>query len=233
MTSTLAPPPPPAFVTPPAPGGRRAGRRAISRWAWRLLRREWRQQFLVLALLAVAVASTIVGLGLVVNVQTSEQALAGTANTRIDIANPGQQASADIAAARQAFGAVEAIEHANIPVPGSVNPVDLRAQDPHGEYGAPMLHLVSGSYPSGAGQVAMTSAVAATFRLAIGDSWPVNGRTLRVVGIVENPKNLQDAFALMAPGQISSPSSLTLLMDSSGSAAGRFRSAERHRCGDQ
>jgi len=222
MTSTLAPPPPPIFVTPPAPGRRRAGRRAISRWAWRLLRREWRQQFLVIALLAVAVASTIVGLGLVVNVQSSEQALAGTANTRIDIADPGQQAAADVAAAKQAFGTVEAIEHANIPVPGSVNPVDLRAQDPHGEYGAPMLHLVSGSYPSGAGQVAMTSAVAATFRLAIGDSWPVNGRTLRVVGIVENPKNLQDAFALMAPGQISSPSSLTLLMDSSGSAVARF-----------
>src|SRR5690349_8305209 len=222
MTSTLAPPPPPVFVTPPAPGGRRAGRRAISRWAWRLLRREWRQQFLVIALLAVAVASTIVGLGLVVNVQSSEQALAGTANTRIDIADPGQQAAADVAAAKQAFGTVEAIEHANIPVPGSVNPVDLRAQDPHGVYGAPMLRLVSGSYPSGAGQIAMTAAVAATFRLAIGDSWPVNGRTLRVVGIVENPKNLQDAFALMAPGQISSPSSLTLLMDSSGSVAGRF-----------
>jgi putative ABC transport system permease protein len=222
MTSTLAPPPPPAFVTPPAPGGRRAARRAISRWAWRLLRREWRQQFLVLTLLAVAVAATTVGLGLVVNVQSSDEALTGTANTRIDIANPGQQVSADIAAARQAFGTVEAIEHENIPVPGSVNPVGLRAQDPHGVYGAPMLRLVSGSYPSGAGQVAMTSAVAATFRLAIGDSWPVNGRTLRVVGIVENPKNLQDAFALVAPGQISSPSSLTLLMDSSGSVAGRF-----------
>jgi hypothetical protein len=40
--------------------------------------------------------------------------------------------SADIAAARQAFGTVEAIEHENIRVPGSVNPVDLRAQDPHG-----------------------------------------------------------------------------------------------------
>ena len=223
MTSTLAPPPPPAVVTPTAPGGRRAARRAISRWAWRLLRREWRQQFLVLALLAVAVAATTVGLGLVVNVQSSEEAVAGTANTRIDIANPGQEVSADIAAARQTFGTVEAIEHENISVPGSVNPVDLRAEDPHGAYGAPMLRLVSGSYPSGAGQVAMTSGVAATFRLAIGDSWPVNGRTLRVVGIVENPKDLQDAFALVAPGQISSPSSLTLLTDSSGSVADRFQ----------
>src|SRR5262249_15260452 len=38
------------------------------------------------------------------------------------------------------------------------------------------------------------------------------------VGMVENPKNLQDAFALVPPGQIRSPSSLTLLTDASASA---------------
>src|SRR6266536_2021851 len=120
MTTVVAPPPPPAPVVKRRRGGRGAGRRAISRWAWRLLRREWRQQVLVLSLIIVAVAATTVGLGLVVNVQPSNQALLGTANTRIDIANPGQYVSADIAAARQAFGSVEVIEHDNIPVPGSV-----------------------------------------------------------------------------------------------------------------
>jgi putative ABC transport system permease protein len=220
MTTTLTRPAP---VAPrPTPGGRRTARRAITRWAWRLLRREWRQQLLVLALLTVAVAATTVGLGLVVNVESSDQALLGTATTRIDLIRPGGNVSADIAAARQAFGSVEAIEHATIPVPGSVTPVDLRAQDPHGVYGAPMLHLVSGSYPSGTGQVAVTRSVASIFSLTIGDSWRVNGRTLRVVGIVENPKNLQDAFALVAPGQITSPSSLTLLTDAGGKAASQF-----------
>ncbi|HEY6309711.1 MAG TPA: hypothetical protein VIY52_02740 [Streptosporangiaceae bacterium] len=34
-------------------------RRAVIRWAWRLFRREWRQQLLVLGLLTVAVAATI------------------------------------------------------------------------------------------------------------------------------------------------------------------------------
>jgi putative ABC transport system permease protein len=220
MTTTLTRPAP---VAPrPGPGGRRTARRAITRWAWRLLRREWRQQLLVLALLTVAVAATTVGLGVVVNVESSDQALLGTATTRIDIANPDGHVSADIAAARQAFGTVEAIEHANIPVPGSITPVDLRAQDPHGVYGAPMLHLVSGSYPSGTGQVAVTNAVAATFSLAIGDTWRVNGHPLRIVGIVENPKNLQDAFALVPPGQIASPSSLTLLTNATGSALEQF-----------
>jgi putative ABC transport system permease protein len=222
MTSTLAPPAPSAPVRPPSSGNRRAPRRAIRRWAWRLLRREWRQQVLVLSLIIVAVAATTVGLGLVVNVQSSDQALLGTARTRIDIANPGRHVAAEIAAARQAFGTVEAIEHESVPVPGSVTPVDLRAQDPHGHFGAAMLHLVSGSYPSVAGQVAVTSGVATTFDLKIDDSWTANGRTLRVVGIVENPKNLQDTFALVPPGQIRSPSGLTLLTDASGSAASNF-----------
>ena len=226
MTTTLAAPPPSAPVAPPPPRSRRVARRAIRRWAWRLLRREWRQQTLVLSLIVVAVAATTVGLGLVVNVQSTDQALMGTASTRIDITYPAGHAGSDIGAARQALGSVEAIEHENVPVPGSVTPVDLRAQDPHGVFGAAMLHLVSGSYPRGAGQVGVTSAVASTFNLKIGDDWSVNGRRLRVVGVVENPKNLQDAFALVAPGQIRSPSSLTLLTDASNSAVTNFRAPD-------
>ena len=42
-----------------ADNGGVAARRAVVRWAWRLFRREWRQQFLVLALLAVAVARSL------------------------------------------------------------------------------------------------------------------------------------------------------------------------------
>ncbi|MGZ4619895.1 MAG: FtsX-like permease family protein, partial [Frankiaceae bacterium] len=219
MSTTLAPPPstPPPVTAPPTRGGAPA-RRAIRRWAWRLLRRAGRQQVLVLALLTVAVTATVVGLGLVVNAQGTDQGVFGTANSRIEIGSPGAQGvAADVAAARQRFGTVEAIVHANVPVPGSITPVDLRAQDPHGTFSKPMLRLVSGRYPSGAGEAAVTRAVATTFSLKIGSSWPVSGRSLRVVGIVENPKDLQDAFGLVAPGQITSASSLTLLFHSSGS----------------
>lgn len=222
-TTTLAPPPPTAPVAPQLPRSRRASRRAIRRWAWRMLRREWRQQLLVLTLIAFAVTATTVGLGVIVNVQSSDQALMGTAMSRIDIGSPGTHVAADIAAARQALGSVEAIEHESVPVPGSVTPVDLRAQDPHGTFGAVMLHLVSGSYPHGAGQVAVTSAVATAFNLRTGDSWTVDGRVLHVVGVVENPKNLQDTFALVPPGQLASPTSLTLLTDAGGPAATQLR----------
>jgi putative ABC transport system permease protein len=188
-----------------------------------LLRREWRQQVLVLTLLIVAVAATTIGLGLVVNVQSTDQSVFGTANTRIDIASPGSNGVAvDRAAAAQRFGTVEAIAHVSVPVPGSITPVDLRAQDPHGVFGKPMLRLISGRYPAGAGQAAVTRAVATTFNLKVGSIWTVNGRPLQVVGLVENPKDLQDAFGLVAPGQISAPSSVTLLFDASGTQVLNF-----------
>lgn len=218
MTTTLAPPAP---VAPPQRDRSRAARRAITRWAWRLLRREWRQQLLVLVLIVVAVAATTVGLGIVVNVQAADPLL-GAANTRIDIGVPGSGVAADLAAARDRFGTVEAIEHENVPVPGSVTPVDLRAQDPHGPYGAPLLRLVAGSYPSGPAQVAMTSTVAAMFNVKIGADWTVAHRVLRVVGIVENPRDLADRFALVAPGQLPAPSGLSLLTGAAGSAANGF-----------
>ena len=44
-------------------------RRAVIRWGWRLFRREWRQQLLVLGLLTVAVAATIWGASVVTNTQ--------------------------------------------------------------------------------------------------------------------------------------------------------------------
>ena len=44
-------------------------RRAVIRWGWRLFRREWRQQLLVLGLLTVAVAATIWGASVVTNSQ--------------------------------------------------------------------------------------------------------------------------------------------------------------------
>ena len=178
----------------------------------------------MLSLLTVAVAATVVGLGLVVNVQSGDQDLFGTASARIDISAPGASGEArDLAVARERFGTAEAIAHANVPVPGATTPIDLRDQDPHGTYSKPMLRLVSGHYPSGSGEAAVTAGAATTFHLTVGSSWAAEGRSLRVVGLVENPQDLQDAFGLVAPGQISSPARLTLLFNAGGGSAIDFR----------
>ena len=44
-----------------------------------------------------------------------------------------------------------------------------------------------------------------------------------VVGLVENPLNLSDDFALVAPGQADPPSEVTILFDASGKQVDAFR----------
>jgi putative ABC transport system permease protein len=184
------------------------------RWAWRMFRREWRQQALVLALLTVAVAATIVGLGVASNAtQLKADPMFGTANTIITVPGTDANLRADIASLQRRFGAVDEIDHQNIPVPGSVANIDLRAQNPRGSYGRVTLRLDSGRYPVGADEVAVTRDVASTFGLHLGSTWNAGGRNWRVVGLVENPLNLLDQFALVAPGQVSSPAQVSLLLD--------------------
>jgi hypothetical protein len=72
--------------TRPRAGGVPA-RRAVMRWGWRLFRREWRQQLLVLGLLAVAVAATIWGASVVTNTQlpNPDYATLGTAAAQVTL----------------------------------------------------------------------------------------------------------------------------------------------------
>jgi putative ABC transport system permease protein len=187
-------------------------RRAVVRWAWRMFRREWRQQSIVLALLLVAVAATTVGLGIAANAP-SEASAFGTADHIVTLGSTGTQLQAAIATLRNSFGTVDVIEHGKvIPLPGSANGVDLRAQDPHGAYGRSMLRLDSGRWPQGQDEVAVTDRVATVFGLHIGGAWDQGGRRRSVVGLVENPLNLRDAFALMAPGQVAAPDHVDVLI---------------------
>lgn len=202
----------PAPMGTPANGGVPA-RRAVIRWSWRLLRREWRQQLLVLALVTVAVAATIVGAAVATDTPPAPNAGFGTAQAMATFQAPDPHLAGQIAALRQRFGTVDVIENQTVAVPGSINTFDLRAQNPRGPFGQPMLSLVSGHYPAGPGQVAVTSSVAATFHLKAGDLWRSGGTARRVTGIVQNPQNLADEFALVAPGQVAAPTQVTVLFN--------------------
>ncbi|HUY49907.1 MAG TPA: FtsX-like permease family protein [Streptosporangiaceae bacterium] len=191
-------------------------RRAVIRWAWRLFRREWRQQLLVLALIVVAVAATIVGAAVATNTPPPAGAGFGTAGDLATFQAPDPHLAAQIAALQHRFGRVDVIENQTIAIPGSINTYDLRAQNSRGPFGQPMLSLVSGHYPTGPGQVAVTDGVAATFNLKIGDVWHQGGQARRVVGIVQNPQSLLDEFALVVPGQVRAPTQVTVLFDAPG-----------------
>src|SRR5262249_38085960 len=145
----------PTLAQPPV-GGRRAARRAVMRWAWRMFRREWRQQVLILVLIAVAVGATIVGSAVASDSPPPANAGFGTAHYAASLAGSDPRLSAEIADLRQRYGTLDVIENQALSVPGSVETYDVRAQDPHGAFGTPMLALVSGHYPVGSGEVALT-----------------------------------------------------------------------------
>jgi putative ABC transport system permease protein len=185
-------------------------RRAVIRWSWRMFRREWRQQTLVLALIVVALAATVIGAAVATNTPPPAGAGFGTAQDMATLPG-GPHLAGQIAVLQQQLGPVDVIENQTVAIPGSINTYDLRAQDPHGAFGQPMLSLVSGHYPAGPGQVAVTQGVATSFSLRIGDLWHQGGQVRRVTGIVQNPQSLLDEFALVAPGQVSKPSQVTVL----------------------
>ena len=140
----------------------------------------------------------------------------GTATDMATFSSLSPHVTAKIAAFTHRFGRVEVIENQALPVPGSVTTYSLRAQNPHGAFSQPMLSLVSGHYPRGTGQVALTGGVASELHLGLGGTWRADGSARRVVGIVTNPQNLLDEFALVAPGQVSAPTLVTVLFDAPG-----------------
>jgi putative ABC transport system permease protein len=197
------------------PGGAPA-RRALVRWALRLFRREWRQQVLVLALLGLAVAIAVSGASSAYNMAPRRDAVFGEADHRLllDVSETRQTAiDAYVAAARDWFGTIDVIGERRVPVPGSTETIQLRAQDPEGELGAPMLRLRDGRYPRGGGEVAVTDDVARSFQVGVGDTLALEDAAWTVVGVVENPHDLDDEFVLLPPSSRDELDSLVVLVN--------------------
>jgi putative ABC transport system permease protein len=187
-------------------------RRAVIRWGWRLFRREWRQQLLVLGLLTVAVAATIWGASVVTNSQIPPAyPKFGTGAAQVTLPGRDPQLAADIATIAGRWGPADLIEEQNITT-GTRQFVQLRAESPHGHYNSPLLSLVTGTYPTGPGQVALTSQVATRYGAHVGGIWHAAGTTWRVTGIVQDPSSLADQFALVTPGQIRYPGQVIMLL---------------------
>jgi putative ABC transport system permease protein len=223
----------PERQAPPRPaGGGVTGWRVLTRWAWRLLRREWRQQVLVVALLALTVAAAAFSVAAASNVASLPGPQFGSARYLLQFAGPDQQA---IAAARKAFGTVQVIDRQFVAIPGSAKTIEYRALDPRGPYAGPMIALVQGQYPAGPGQAAVTSEVAQDLQVHIGSVLSLPGHHQTVTGIVENPSDLNDQFVLVPPSAAGPPQEVTVLLDASpgqfaaftGSFQGQLTSQER------
>lgn len=193
-----------------------AARRAIVRWGWRLFRREWRQQLLILTLLTLAVTVAVGGASAAYSLgPVGHTARFGSANQMFlfDGADP-DAVDGYVSAIEERFRTVDVIGRRHVMVPGSADVIQFRAQDPRGAYGGPMLDLLEGRYPIGADEVAVTDAVANTFDLVTGDRFTLDNRERTVVGLVENPADLRDEFALVPPAHADPPETVIVLVRS-------------------
>jgi putative ABC transport system permease protein len=217
MTTLAAP----ASLGGPRNGGI-AGRRAVVRWSRRMFRREWRQQLLILTLLTVAVAAAVGSITIAYNAAPADNAQFGSANTllQFDGTDP-RKLETGLAAARRQFGTTDVIGHRSVAIPGSVETIDYRAQDPRGAYGRDLLALRRGVYPMGPREVAVTDGVARLLRLELGSVLSLDGARRTVVGIVENPRRLSDEFALVSPTSLV-PDRVTVLVDADAGAIDGF-----------
>lgn len=196
-----------------------AARRAVVRWAYRLVRRDWRQYTVIVVLLTIAVAASAFVTAVAYNLAPAgADAEFGTASRALyldgDNVTPG--AIHDwVAAGVDSFGVVDPIGHRTIPVPGTTQSIDYRAQAIDGAYSAPMLTLRDGRAPGADTEAAISNGVSSMLGLAIGDTIDADGTARQVVGIVENPSNLDDEFVLLPPSDLEHSESVTMLFDSS------------------
>lgn len=207
-------------------------RRTLTRWAVRLALREWKQRILIVLLIAVASAATLLGIAVAsATPGTPNAGTFGTASTLAELPGNTPNLPSVIAKIEKAYGTASVVYDEPIAT-GQAGGADLRAQDPSAPYTRVLLALDSGRYPTGPGQVAVTSGLAQLYSLRVGSTWRVPagsgtaaGRVFAVTGIVENPTNLLDEFALVAPGQLTSPSQVRIFLgesldSSAASAAG-------------
>ena len=204
-----------------------AARRALVRWSGRLLRREWRQQLLVLTLLTVSVAAAIGSTTVAYNAVPADDGDFGSANLLLNFdGSDPRRLEAGLESAGKSFGTIDVIGHRSVRVPGAVETIDYRTQDTDGAYGAELLALRRGSFPAGRNQIAVTDGVAESLQLAIGSTLAIDGHRRTVVGIVENPGKLSDEFALVAASSVSSDR-VTVLVHATDASLDSFYSALR------
>jgi putative ABC transport system permease protein len=136
-----------------------------------MFRREWRQQLLVVALVAVTVAAAVVGISAADNTPRPSSAKFGSARQLIRIDGTDARAlRATVSDAQRSFGTIDVIGRGFEAIPGSVKSVEYRAQSPHGHYGRPLLALRDGRYPTDMREAAVTDGVAETLRLRVGST---------------------------------------------------------------
>lgn len=166
-----------------------SGRAFVWRWSLRTVRKEWRQYAVILSMLTVGVAAAVAGVLMVHNMTEPPESEYGNGQLEVNTGDPVvlERALED---SGLGFGV---LQRATVERDGQVGQINLRAADPANPITEPLIDLLVGQWPSNDDEIAVTDGALSDRRL-IGEQVQLEGRTVEIVGIVENPTRLSDEF---------------------------------------
>jgi putative ABC transport system permease protein len=204
-------------------------RRAMALWSWRLIRREWRQQALVLSLVLIAIALSSFFAVIFANSNASGSgATHGTATHELRVfagQAPLAEQQRDIAAQFDPI-AVTAWR-AGIRLKGAPTDFDLSDSVSPTVFGGRPFTLTKGAWPTASGEIALSDALIRDLGASIGETIDLTDHTYQVVGRFEDPDDLRRLHAIVAPGTVSNPTGLQILTRSDDATVKRFEDTAR------
>lgn len=170
-----------------------SGKGFVRRWALRVVRREWRQHFVILVFITTGVAVSVTAALAAYNLVEPPESAYGNAQFAATSPDPEQLQSAldgqDVSFAR--------LETSTLGRDQTTESVTVKVIDPENSVSAPLFTLLAGAWPQGEFEIALTDR-AVSEELAIGSTITLDGQELRVVGKVENPTALSDEFGVVS-----------------------------------
>lgn len=168
-----------------------SARRFLLRWNLRILRREWRQHAVIFGLIVAGVALSGLGSLAAYHLTEPPQNEFGNGEFVATSSEPGRLEQ-QLDDQGVAFGTMQSTTAA---ISGTTSRVELRLMDPTNPVTHPLLESTAGMWPRSDDEVAVTDRAAPD--APIGSSLVIDGRTVTVVGFVENPTDLSDEFVLV------------------------------------
>jgi putative ABC transport system permease protein len=195
-------------------------RRAMGRWGWRLLRREWRQA-LVLGLVAIAIALTsfavIAGTNAIEPIQHHG---AATHEITLFVGRHTSMGLAKILTDKLDHPAIFSAR--TVRQNGSIHTFQVSDRDLQNPLIGPEFRLTQGKLPVAPGEVAMTRQLFKSFNVDIGDTVAMDGKTVRAVGRIEDPSDLHRWHVVVPPGGLNAPTEVHALVEISASDGEEF-----------
>ncbi len=170
-----------------------SARRFLWRWNGRTLRRDRRQYAVIFAMIATATALSTAAILAAFNLtEPPEGEGFGRGQVVASVIGDSEIFEQALIDQGHQYGTIESSQ---VIIPGATDRVLIKVHDPTNHITEPLLALLEGRWPAGADEVAVTDQVPID-EATVGDSFEINGRLVQVVGLVENPTNLNAEFIL-------------------------------------